>query len=62
MNVVNALFDQVLFCGLVGQIAVGVLFGTPAAGWLGDRVMEVVVQLGYLGLVVLVWEGELLDS
>lgn len=58
LNVVNTLFDKLIFCGLLGQVFIGVLWGTPGGKWLGQGVEEVVVQLGYLGLVLLVYQGE----
>ncbi|OBT69123.1 hypothetical protein VE03_01996 [Pseudogymnoascus sp. 23342-1-I1] len=59
LNVVNTLFDKLLFCGLLGQVFIGVAWGTPGAKWLGEGVEEVVVQLGYLGLILLVYQGGL---
>ncbi|KAK8077850.1 sodium hydrogen exchanger [Apiospora saccharicola] len=41
LNLVNAVLDRTLYCALVGQVFVG----------------RAVVQLGYLGLVLLVFEG-----
>lgn len=57
LNVVNSLLDKALYCGLVGQVLLGVAWGTPGARWLGLEVQRVVVQLGYLGLLLLVYEG-----
>lgn len=57
LNVVNAALDRIVFCGLLGQVLVGVAWGTPGAQWLSTHVQEVVVQLGYLGLILLVYEG-----
>jgi hypothetical protein len=57
LNIVNHIFDHLIFCGLVGQIFVGVAWGTPGGKLLGEDVENVVVQLGYLGLILLVYEG-----
>lgn len=57
LNVVNTIFDQLIFCGLLGQVFVGVAWGTPGAKWLGEETEHVIVQLGYLGLILLVYEG-----
>lgn len=57
LNVVNYVFDSVIFCGLVGQIFVGVAWGTPGGKLLNEEVEHVVTQLGYLGLILLVYEG-----
>jgi hypothetical protein len=58
LNVINTIFDKLVFCGLLGQVFTGVAFGTPGAKWLGQDVEDVVVQLGYLGLILLVYQGE----
>lgn len=57
LNVVNFLLDKTLYCGLLGQVFLGVAFGTPGAKWLTTEVEHVIVQLGYLGLLLLVFEG-----
>ncbi|KAK7998640.1 Sodium/hydrogen exchanger [Apiospora marii] len=57
LNLVNAVLDRTLYCGLVGQVFVGVAWGTPGAGWLSGAAERAVVQLGYLGLVLVVFEG-----
>lgn len=31
LNVVNALFDKLVFCGLLGQVFIGTAWGTPGA-------------------------------
>ncbi|KFY19330.1 hypothetical protein V493_08013 [Pseudogymnoascus sp. VKM F-4281 (FW-2241)] len=59
LNVVNTLFDKLIFCGLLGQVFIGVAWGTPGGKWLGQEVEEVIVQLGYLGLILLVYQGGL---
>ncbi|OBT80928.1 hypothetical protein VF21_00135 [Pseudogymnoascus sp. 05NY08] len=59
LNVVNTLFDKFIFCGLLGQVFIGVAWGTPGAKWLGQGVEDVIVQLGYLGLILLVYQGGL---
>lgn len=58
LNGVNMVLDNMLYCGLVGQVFVGVLFGTPGAKLLTDEVESTVSNLGYLGLILLVYEGE----
>jgi len=47
-----------VYCGLIGQILVGVAFGIPGADWLAQDVQSTVMQLGYLGLILIVYEGE----
>lgn len=62
LNIVNAALDRVLYCGLLGQVLVGIAWGTPAAKWLSTNVEEVIVQFGYLGLILLVFEGSHMSS
>ncbi|KAH6622182.1 Sodium/hydrogen exchanger family-domain-containing protein [Boeremia exigua] len=62
LNVVNAALDRLLYCGLLGQVLIGIAWGTPGAKWLPTEVEEVIVQLGYLGLILLVYEGGLHTS
>ena len=57
LNVINYVLDHAIYCGLLGQILVGVAWGSPGTEWLGKEVQEAVVQVGYLGLVLLVYEG-----
>lgn len=57
LNIVNAGLDRLLYCGLLGQVLIGIAWGTPGAKWLSVNVEETVVQLGYLGLILLVYEG-----
>jgi Kef-type K+ transport system membrane component KefB len=59
LNLINTCLDKLLYCGLISQLFIGILWGTPGAKWL-DRDMETVIQqLGYLGLIILVYEGGL---
>ncbi len=57
LNFINALLDKVLYCGLLGQVLIGIAWGTPGAKWLSTEVEQVIVQLGYVGLILLVYEG-----
>ncbi|KAJ1324901.1 cation:proton antiporter [Microdochium nivale] len=64
LNGVGSAIDRVLYCGLIGQVLVGIAWGTPGAQWLATTLSsstaafeQVVVQLGYLGLILLVYEG-----
>jgi hypothetical protein len=58
LNAVNKALDTLMYCGLVGPVFLGMVWGTPLADLLGRDVETVVVQLGYLGLVLMVHEGE----
>lgn len=57
LNAGNYLLDYGFYCGLLGQVFLGVAYGTPGAQWLGTEAEHIIVQLGYLGLLLLVYEG-----
>jgi hypothetical protein len=57
LNIINSALDRVLYCGLLGQVLVGIVWGTPAAKLLSPNVERAIVQFGYLGLILLVFEG-----
>ncbi len=59
LNLVNYIVDRAVYCGLLGQVFLGVAWGTPGAKWLNVEAERVIVQLGYLGLLLLVYEGQL---
>ena len=59
LNVINNVFDRLIYCGLIGQVLIGVAFGTPGAKWLHNGTEQLIVQLGYLGLILLIYEGGL---
>ena len=50
--------NRLFSCGLIGQIFVGTVWGTPVTSWLGIDMEKTVEQLGYIGLILLVYEGE----
>lgn len=60
LNVLNKIFDNVIYCGLISQVFLGAFWGTPLGGWLDSSVEKAIVQLGYLGLILLVYEGSLI--
>jgi hypothetical protein len=57
LNGINWVLDNAIYCGLVGQILIGVAWGSPGANWLSPEVQDTVMQLGYLGLIFIVYEG-----
>lgn len=59
LNAVNYVLDRIVYCGLVGQLFIGVAWGTPGANWLSAELQHAVVQLGYIGLILIVYEGEI---
>ncbi|KAL5335226.1 Sodium/hydrogen exchanger family-domain-containing protein [Aspergillus crustosus] len=62
LNIINTCLDKLLYCGLIGQLFIGILWGTPGAKWLDRSTETVIQQLGYLGLIMLVYEGGLSTS
>ncbi|KAK8129815.1 hypothetical protein PG999_002195 [Apiospora kogelbergensis] len=58
LNLANSVLDRTLYCGLVGQVFVGVAWGTPGGGWLSEFMEHAIVQLGNLGLIMIVFEGK----
>ena len=56
-NIVNHLLDNAIYCGLIGQLFMGVAYGSPGGNLLGPEVEHTIVQLGYLGLLLIVYEG-----
>lgn len=57
LNFANSILDKLVYCGLIGQIFIGVAWGMPGAQWLTLEAQEMMQQLGYLGLLLLVYEG-----
>ena len=58
LNVVNHALDYAVYCGLIGQILVGMAWGLPGANWLSLEAQDTIMQLGYLGLFLIVYEGQ----
>lgn len=59
LNLVGHALDKLIYSGLIGQIFIGVAWGIPGRQWLSMAAQEVFVQLGYVGLILLVYEGGL---
>lgn len=55
LNASRYLLDQWLYCGLLGEIIIGYVWGL----WLDQSAQETIQSLGYLGLILLVFEGGL---
>ena len=58
LNVGGKLASKWLSAGLLGQIFVGIIFGSPLAGILEPGWEETIVVIGYIGLLLVVFEGE----
>ncbi|RDW73080.1 hypothetical protein BP6252_06987 [Coleophoma cylindrospora] len=61
LNGIRYILDRLLYCGLVGQILIGVIWGEPVGGttWLSEGTQKAIQDFGYLGLIGLVFEGGL---
>src|SRR4051794_26474267 len=61
LNTSRHVLDRVLYCGIIGEILIGVIWGLPVGGtaWLSKEMQETIQVLGYLGLIGLVFEGGL---
>src|SRR5450432_4648233 len=61
LNTVRCMLNELLHCGLIGEIFIGMIWGLPVGGtaWLSRETQEVIRTLGYLGLIGLVFEGGL---
>ncbi|KIW33499.1 uncharacterized protein PV07_00345 [Cladophialophora immunda] len=62
LNVLGFALDQIFYCGLVGQVLIGMAWGTPGSKLLSRPFEDVATQLGYLGLIAIVFEGGLATS
>ncbi|OAG37307.1 hypothetical protein AYO21_08492 [Fonsecaea monophora] len=62
LNVLGTALDHVFYCGLVGQVLVGMAWGTPGSKMLSREFEDAATQLGYLGLIAIVFEGGLATS
>ncbi|KAI1344737.1 Sodium/hydrogen exchanger [Xylariaceae sp. FL0016] len=56
-NLINSALDRTLYCGLLGQVLVGIAWGFPGANWLSEDTQRAVLSIGYLGLILIVFEG-----
>jgi Kef-type K+ transport system membrane component KefB len=61
LNCIRFLLDRFLYCGLIGEILIGIIWGLPVGGtsWLSSGTQHTIQSLGYLGLISLVFEGGL---
>lgn len=55
LNASRYLLDHWLYCGLLGEIIIGFVWGL----WLDQSAQQTIQSLGYLGLILLVFEGGL---
>lgn len=59
LNGSRYILDCTLYCGLLGEILIGVIWGSPIGGtaWLSEAAQETIQSFGYLGLIGIVFEG-----
>jgi uncharacterized membrane protein YeaQ/YmgE (transglycosylase-associated protein family) len=57
LNLFGWIAQKLVSAGLLGQILVGIIYGTPVAGWLSTEYEEAIVGIGYIGLLIVVFEG-----
>ncbi|KAK5047152.1 hypothetical protein LTR84_007095 [Exophiala bonariae] len=62
LNVLGSVIDHYLYCGLIAQILLGIAWGKPGGDLLADDFQKVVTQIGYLGLIAIIFEGGLSTS
>lgn len=56
------LFQKFLHAGLLGPLALGIIYGVPLGNILPNGWQETFLALGYLGLIIIVLEGGLTTS
>ncbi|CCE83115.1 Piso0_003687 [Millerozyma farinosa CBS 7064] len=59
LNILNHVLNRLIHCGLVGQILLGIAWGTPGGNWIKKSSQETIMMLGYIGLILMVYEGGL---
>jgi len=59
LNVSRYIVNHALYAGLLGEIAIGVIYGAPLAGILNQAWEVTFLVLGYIGLILIVFQGGL---
>lgn len=59
INLADALFAQLINAGLLGPLAVGIIFGPQVANLLSESIQSTFISLGYIGLILLVFDAGL---
>lgn len=57
LQVSRYIADYLLSAGLLGEIALGIIYGSPLSGILDHSWEETWLVVGYWGLVLIVFEG-----
>ncbi|KAG8942523.1 Hsp70 ATPase ssc1 [Tulasnella sp. 419] len=58
LNISRGIFETLIHAGLIGEIAVGIIYGTPLAKLLHSSWETTFRDLGYIGLIIIVLEGQ----
>lgn len=53
---------KIIQAGIIGQIAVGIIYGVPLANILEENWQQTFLALGYVGLILIIFEGENFSS
>lgn len=59
LNLAHWVVERTCSVGLVGNIIVGIIYGTPLSGLLQPAWEATFWLLGYVGLILIVFEGKL---
>lgn len=59
LNLIGYVLDRLIYCGLLGQIFIDIAWGAPGGQWLSVAMQKGLIQLGYLGLILVVYEDGL---
>ncbi|TBU27734.1 hypothetical protein BD311DRAFT_370992 [Dichomitus squalens] len=59
LNVIRVVADYLLYAGIIAEITFGIIYGSPVANLLPIEWEATSTALGYLGLVLVVFEGGL---
>jgi hypothetical protein len=59
LNLFGWAFEWLFSAGLLGQILIGIVWGGPLSQWLHVEWQETFVVVGYIGLLLVVFQGEL---
>ncbi|KAJ3880611.1 Cation/H+ exchanger [Lentinula edodes] len=59
LNVAEAIFNYLLEAGLLGSLALGIVYGPEVSSIVPENVLQTLLILGYIGLILLVFEAGL---
>jgi hypothetical protein len=57
LAVAEWLADNIFRAGLIGQVVVGLIYGVPIGDILAIEWQETFLVLGYIGLILIIFEG-----